>query len=1624
MVRKQVKSGGAGGGTGGGAGTGGNKQWESALTAAPLEEDGWSVCVSMVVCNSKDDEVWVRALSTAVQQPLRRTFTLLSWEKLLHTINELGNPKTRKVKELPTFCEVMEVAKSALDAGEELTVDLLAKLVKVQLLTIKSNDLLRRSTLQRGVEEKTKAGSASSAKASAKGERSKRVAEAPAPTKGTTLRRRGEEENVSTYVDDEPDDGPQNYVLMTGLHQPHLISALDSLGVHVSNVIRLRSEPVRSSDPAQDVETPDTPEQQESQASVPQQELDEFWDQLDGVLNSAGFQSRLSDIAKLDYTVDQNLQSRDFNSTEELAVGAAVFDGVACLLYDSLDWRRQHQHYLNNLKLIHVPTISTTEPDHATQPATHHPSQDVCVCVCYQECVGGSVDVDMRLYSHLLDRIPSEMVSVPLVLHCILQQVEASQQEDPAGSVGSDQGSDPERELTLYMLSAVMNLARPDQEKTKLLEDFKLQKEHLCKEKQEGPVLLHHHDETSRRLHFLPVDGVDDVVDVEKSMMEKSTVWNTLMSKHLNTNSLNAARKHELLHFCSSDSLSSTEVTRLLQMYVFESMPLTTVDHTGGLTSAPSSSPLPWDDPVTFSRTIYSTLNRTDECKVGGEEQQEEITVSAEDLQKILIRGFRHWNYTEHHNPNVFPQVLQKASESYRSVDSFYSSLHSAVFLICHNLMNAWQSSRDSWEVSLHTDVRFRSYLEHVAESIKEWTTSEETKLQNLTEMKREEAQSQPSGTEGPSVESSAEDRTESYIRQESLKAWKLEQDRLKEEETSKLMMKKDQGGKSSSKAGQRTTSIRESRKSREDENNTPHSAEVLKDERTIHPPPENPNVITGYSMDGRLVRMKGENQYLYPSDGGEIHVESVHHVQGSTQLKVCVRKDGHRFYTHVTRPESPNSTASDQQGAGEGRGFHAVLKNGIRLSYTRHRHQPLIQQVPGCEDVDDAPLNLNVSLPTGLQIHFKHQHTADGWTVLVRQLLPPAAGSSLPNSESSRTITNQGVVIKHLRDGSTEVLFPDGTVCVGSNSETESNTSAQEEEIHTDTHNSDNGVEVEGAEPAPEAGLREQVVVSGGSWCTTAPSGTRIRTIGGIQVEEKPVLTYCSTDPHSHSLLITRDDRVRCVFQRDGSAVVDHADRTRITSSYQQRAAPTHHSSEGQEEEKMVTVEQSRFTTVMMKSEERSCELLIRDGTTIRTSAHGSYQVLPSDGGVLLIRGDGAAVYSSDDEPATGPEGNQPGQYTMSPSADVVCSVTDSGGKRYEVTAEGGVTVTPPEDPPPRPETEPQHPTGFNTHPPRLFVVYPDGSAVEFLSAGSVEEVLEQENTDPSTAVIREPVTHTHETFTTTILKPLSGDLISSRLSPRHLDDITPPHLRSRRWDTFPAAEMTTPGPGFGLSLGRGLQLRNTPTPCCAPAPPVLQNPDTLLVRRLTEHTPLTTQLHQHLQEKLLVYINQLLLKEKLREELKVKDPRSLEEKHQSDLLMSRVDPVYEDPEDLTPQSALSVYSQTIDASQCPDSDPQDDESAHGLDLQKRESEWRNRIHQHRSDLQEEKRHRHALRNHLVTPYFSPELSEMNRYTHQDVDLEALSRDLPPFSRRRRNTGVQTEVQTSSASPPHKHSE
>ncbi|KAG5851573.1 hypothetical protein ANANG_G00053100 [Anguilla anguilla] len=1737
-------------------------------------QDSWKADISLVVGARTEDEENIKALVLAVQLPVRRSFTVITWDATLEKIHELGNPKAKKPKDVPVFYEVLESAKAVLDAGEELPAHLLGKVVKFQLLVAKANDLQRRMTEQRAPEEKGKgksrAGSPSkekggaAAKAAGKGEKGKKVSEPPAPAKETKLKRRGEGEETSKCIACVCVDGPQLYVLMVGFLQPQLVAALDLLGVRVSNIIRVSSASSIGRDRIQQeplnepaAERTPTPQDQaaESDSVRVQAQLARFWKYLDPVLSSGPPRSSLWDVSRLEHAVSE--ERPDPDSTQALLTfGMRVFEGVACLIYDCLDWRRQHLHYLSCLRLLQVPTVAVARgnapsrqdspgqanvrPDPQTPASKRKPVPEESTAVAPPVV---TLECDMRYYRDLLDLFPPETVSVPLILHCLREQVVATQEQIPPPSAVRSKprahGLDPS--LADHMIRAALSLGLSEEEEEKLRADFGVEDCGQQKKELQRPLLFNSHDERSMRLQQLSVHCGPDPVQVEVEMLRGSPLWRSLRCTPPQSETRRLARAQELLHFCTDESLSWAEVEWAFWQFVFESMHLTQEEGRPG-----NGVSVPQED---------------------GGAVKWSSRVEMADIRGTRVRSLRDWQFAEHHDPSVFPQVLQNACENYRSVDMLHGVQDKAVFLVCHNPMSPERQSREFWDMALHTDVGFRKYLAHVAESISEWTNQEEARRLAQQEEREAERLNAPTPSEhsrasrkrsrgSPRRTTAAaspvkspcpeEPAPELHIRQDSLKAWKMEQDRQREEELAKKA-KKEKERKSGSKGGDRSPSSRASKKTpsanrrkKQEAQKTPEPAAPPEDGRTEPQlPVEEPRGFTGYSMGGDLIQVWGSTQSLFPSDGGCIRVESTQFIQGSTMVKVCVTKDRHQFFIHVTEPRRDGGGEGDDIVAVEGGAeqdkrpvskfgsFSAQLENGIRLSYSYHgpsgetaeEKDPTLASVldirppppppPSPPAPPPAPPLGNASNPPpkgpaprgaphplsrqreklqererrrgphntlrGVKRNLRCRrvlehsqssplrclNTCTPHGLLVQFLSARAAGRAgawgdlTLSLEHSRLITSQGTVIKYLRDSSTQVLFADGTVSsspdTGPVGKPPPDPPAQEEEVKGQRSEIREPVEkkgklsskpsmaatatvkLEGVElsdsdrTANQGGAKQDGPEQGGAtrscdrtWVTTAPSGLRVATTGNRAVQTQPLMACKATDPMTGTVLITREDRVLLVLEEGGSLTVEHADGTRITTFYRETEVPlsADHLETGEEvvtvtrKQKLVKVECEGFVTVMMSCEEGACSAEFGEETVITAHPNGSYQVFPSAGGLLCIDEDGTATYtshpghSSAQTPAGQKAELQPGCYTMRHTATVVCEALDPEGNLFQVMVDGetSAVVSSRED---FLEEERQEEEGeedeeeeegdsesakllkfpcvrYKEHSPRFFVVHEDGSGVELLRCSDVEDFLCSANSDPTVAVLKEPIPELQGVWGITVLRPCAKDVWSRWLTPKPSDDIIPTNLRSRRWDTFPARERRTPGPPFGSTLGRGLYLKDRPAP--RPPAPLLTCPEVLEVRQLIQYQPISSQLRRRLERRLQKYLEHLLERELLWEEAQLKEPRTEEEKvHATDLLQLVLSlPDSESPADtmqrrLSTVDVASLYTHSIS------SVLQEDTVTHlkGPEVELRdscsgeqeESLWASRIEQYRRELREVEECRWALRNRVIPPYFSSDI-------------------------------------------------
>ncbi|XP_069491855.1 sperm-associated antigen 17 isoform X1 [Ambystoma mexicanum] len=1943
-----------------------SKTWEAGLLTAPFDEEQWKASVAFVVENQREDQVLTEALSAAVKAPLRKLFSLVSWEDTLLQIKELGDLKAKKPKELPLYYEVLEAAKVVLASGEALPLTLIGKLLKFQLLCVKQKDQLRREEEAKAANEKllgkpAKApGKKENGKSAGKG-KAKKEPEPPAIKKETSLQRRGEEDAVSKYIDDEPDDGTQHYVIVVGFYQPQLLPMLADVGINVMSVIGLTSEnyealPSKPEDPglAPEVVAADALKKESTAKS-----LSAFWKYLEPVLNSGKAGSALLDIARMRHLVKEDIFPQDWNDPEMmLTFGTAIFEGVACLMYDCLDWKRQYTHYMENIKLIKVPLVtkekvlpqppSVPEVVPVIAPATTpvgkkkgHVEEVPPVAppvllppVTVEELPTLTTDVDMRYYNDLLSMVPEEGVSVPLILNCMLHQVEATEQDrtPPHLLVPPRRPNRLDHAIADHMTSLLDTLSLSEKEKKNLYNAFLTQDAEQKTAPTKWPQLVQYHDKASQRKYQLKIPADRDPSQVEQEMLQKLPLVELLQfpTTRPSTTTKRLAQIHELMHFCTNEVFTWPEVERAFKLFTFESVKLRGLDVFGELEDDEGRREvtyIPWDDPARFARearrvsfvkkmyedqelkaagfyllppgspefarvgstlsglekrpssqesvrrdvSTLSSLDRRvskeddrnkydslcpvqfdDDEKVKEEEEfaeslqfkeRQESEIPETDLteiQKTQLRCLSDWRYAEHYEPHLLAQVIQEATEIYRCIDSYYHTQDDSLLLVLHNPMSQLRQCQESWDMALHSNVGFRNYLEHVAESISPWTSMEETKYQEekmakelleaLKQVKVVEVESQtilptPVGKKGkspspkkskspkasktrlpPEPEPELETPRNPFIREGSLKAWKEEQDRLMEEERLKEEQKTQKRGKPDDKkkgkskeradsADSKTSkgSKGSAKKSAKDKGKEVLPAQVPEpapeDTAAPAPPPPTEKVypFVGYNVGDHLIQVSGGSRFLYPSDGGQIHVEQVKFEKGSFFVKVKVLKDGHCFLIHITDPQkedseelsqTPNKLAEEKgnpipenMNVSKFGSFSAILENGMHLSLSKYgpsgegaekkdpdlaamlnfpsiltpsfvpappappatptgkagksprqkaspksdrkktplppeeppkpieiKVEPEPAPVPIPEPVPEPPVfqSLNMSCPSGLHVTFFSESSvgikSEGVErLLIRQTYPVRVKNyqlyksvTKPNlQEVSRVISSQGTVIKYMMDGSTQVLFADGTVSnspdsgpvhpqrqnpppvPGAPDEPADGLPAPSSEVieqqkeQPPERASENppkkgkGGGKSNPAPPPKPEVSEPPVpveqppvpvvseIQPGTWITTIPSGLKVATRGDEKLDLPPVLLFKATDPVNGTVMVTREDKVVTIQRTDGTVIVEHADGTRITTFYQDLKIdiPGEREETGERPQtvtrrgRFIRVESLEFATIIMNCEENSCYAVLGDRTAVLAKPQGAYEVFPVRSGRLSIDSVGSAMYfpvpssSSARVPPPGVQLEPPtGCYIMRHAAHVICEVMDHEGNLFQVMVDGRTSIVIPGSELGDEEVEAEvterdggisqlsstrnhSPGTYDAHFPRFFIINADGSGTELLREREVEEYLIMCYSDATTAVIQEPAPEQPGVHSITILRPFPE--ASRWVMKKEIDNIVPPNLLSRTWDTFPPIERKTPGPLFGTRIWKGLSIGSMTMPRIRV--PVLKCPNVLLIRQLMRYDVMSDELREKLQISLKEYIDHVLKKDSDLSEMNVKDPRTPQEKvHAADLLklvLSFPPDSKRSSSDLSSKEDQGDLAELYERTVAPEPEPQPTMAQPERNSEDWESDrqegvmevslWPGRLEQERQEVEETKEQLLAMKKKLIPPYFKSEMG-LAFLLSQGPDMESLSRQLPPFSK------------------------
>ncbi|XP_028409597.1 sperm-associated antigen 17-like isoform X2 [Dendronephthya gigantea] len=895
-------------------------KWENGLIQASLNEDAWKTCVFFLVSNKPEDDDLINISSAVISTGLRKLFSVISKEQLYREVKEFtkaissGGGKGKTAVKLPEFVEICEQVKPFIDQGEDIPSSLLAKLLKFKLLQLKTKDIERREEA-----DKEKAKSASGKKGdkspdkrskSPKKKGKKGEAERPpSPKKDTKLKKRGEVEDTFKTIDDEPDEegSPQHYVLIHGFLSASTLHHLANIGVHVNAIIKLQQEEYRCKpqehpkeemhedveEEGEEVEVAGVEKDVEAtdESSKDEEELAKFWSESDELVLSAPTGHKLKDIAKYEVTVsntlpvDQSLDQVEAEKKNEL--GTAIFEKIANVCYDMLDHHKSYQRFLAAMKLLHVPV-------HAANITT-----DVQEAVTTDSL--NQVEIDTRYFNHLLESVPDESISVPLVLHCLLEQVVVTVDEtDPFAKQKEIREDGLDNDLAAHINTKMANLALTTAEKQEILEETNVKKRD---DNAKIPVILEHNDKLSQRLHYLEDISILDGLDTERAMLEISASRDLDMFPRRTTAEFmeSNARFHQFIQHCSFPS--AEDVSYLLKKYTFEGIPLKSVDGNGNVVEQRLSSyKNPWDDP-------YSDFMKYNSAREQGmiKSDVDPASVSAA-VNLVSYRNLNEWCYVEEFDQNTFTQVLEDVRHSYPFVDTYYHKHDDTLLLVHYNPIGKQLFNTSCWNVKLLSNVGFRNYLEHISSMIREWNLQQD----RLEEENNKTPTPVPPTPEPPKADIKIGSRYGLKTRAEiaALKAEEDDKGKKKGKRSARSRTPK------SGKKGSATEKKGSSTKSRVPSSGSPGrtmkgSKGRLANETETQPEVDDEALMDdeerydflGYDVGDDLIHVTGVQTSMFPCDGGEIRVEKTQYVRGPCSVSTTVHKDGDILKLYFLEP-------------------------------------------------------------------------------------------------------------------------------------------------------------------------------------------------------------------------------------------------------------------------------------------------------------------------------------------------------------------------------------------------------------------------------------------------------------------------------------------------------------------------------------------------------------------------------------------------------------------------------------------------------------------------------------------------------------------------------------------------
>ncbi|XP_015175806.1 PREDICTED: uncharacterized protein LOC107066065 [Polistes dominula] len=371
--------------------------WQEALESIAINDDHWWCVVTMMIETKCNHARFVSMFNEAADEGKRKSIYTLNRQKMLANVWSLSRQDPDKC---PVLQRVCHHANKLFEANIE-SAWLLARVIKYMIYQAKVDVRMKKEQeLKRAIEDEYRIMQTVTNPSTSKSIPKKSATEQSLRGKANTrLRKRDEEWRDIVYVDDAPFDGPNLYVILSGFHDPDLPIELMNIGVPLTCILKIKRPGEKLErvtlhyleGKIQDTLYDRMRLRFTKTYTVDKVDLYKFWSALKNILKNPQTVQVFSNVAFL--TIKPPILSETSDDLEYETLKKDIYDKVSFIVYDLYDLLRKHSNYLRSM-LIQRYDIDEMK------------------------------EIDAKVYRAILDALPTECVTVPILLHALLIQVE------------------------------------------------------------------------------------------------------------------------------------------------------------------------------------------------------------------------------------------------------------------------------------------------------------------------------------------------------------------------------------------------------------------------------------------------------------------------------------------------------------------------------------------------------------------------------------------------------------------------------------------------------------------------------------------------------------------------------------------------------------------------------------------------------------------------------------------------------------------------------------------------------------------------------------------------------------------------------------------------------------------------------------------------------------------------------------------------------------------------------------------------------------------------------------------------------------------------------------------------